>query len=463
MKKNWYRPAAIFVTAATLAGCATMSGTGRSEAAAQGVSNPIVAHADQFASGEPVALQPFFKALYIEGEHNAVLNFDYLGLAALDTGHYSVAAKALDAAITRIQAIYANNPSAQKAKSLFAAEKVKDFKGEPYERAMTYFYRGLLYARVGDYQNARASFLSAEEQSMMSYKETYKNTFGLMDYLAGWASHCDGDQQQAADFERRAVKTRPAVFSGQSDKVNFVGLVDIGTGPVKYGKGKYKQKLAFRPSAPMPAVPAIAVSDVKVGQPRLAANLDYQAMTRGGRPVDAILNGKAQWKAKTSGASSLLASAGEVATLQGLSSGNQSLQEGGEIGMAVSLIGKLFAHAMNPAADTREWRSLPAGIVLVEGNIDGPSAPAMSITSSHSQDPVEAQLNAQAGKCAISWGDMTSGLTLASRAVAHPVPDEAGHEAANRALRSFLESTFQPQRAAGLTASQPTSRSERDR
>src|ERR1700683_4680814 len=125
-------------------------------------SKKILADAQQFAADKPPELQPLFNALYVEGEHNAVLNFDYLGLAALEVGDYGVAEKALDAAIERIEAIYADNLSAKKAKSVFSAEKVKDFKGEPYERAMTYFYRGVLYLRVGDYQNARASFLSAE-------------------------------------------------------------------------------------------------------------------------------------------------------------------------------------------------------------------------------------------------------------------------------------------------------------
>ena len=173
--------------AAIVAAAVSLACAGASQASPS-VSTKMLASAQHFAADKPSALQPLFQALYIEGEHNAVLNFNYLGLAALESGEYETAEKAFDAAIARIEAIYADNPSAAKAKSVFAEEKVKDFKGEPYERAMTYYYRGLLFVRAGDYQNARASFLAAERQSTLSEVEAYKSTFGLMDYLAGWSS-----------------------------------------------------------------------------------------------------------------------------------------------------------------------------------------------------------------------------------------------------------------------------------
>ena len=51
----------------------------------------IASDAQQFASDKPAPLQPIFQALYIEGEHNAVLNLDYLGLAAMENGEYAIA------------------------------------------------------------------------------------------------------------------------------------------------------------------------------------------------------------------------------------------------------------------------------------------------------------------------------------------------------------------------------------
>ena len=54
------------------------------------------------------------------------------------------------------------NKEAAKARRLFRNESDKPFVGEPYERAMAYFYRGIIYWRDGEMDNARACFRSAE-------------------------------------------------------------------------------------------------------------------------------------------------------------------------------------------------------------------------------------------------------------------------------------------------------------
>ncbi|WP_206680136.1 hypothetical protein, partial [Salmonella enterica] len=82
-------------------------------------------------------LKRFFHTLYMEGEWNAVLNLNLLALAAIEVKRPDMAERALDMANARILRIYANDPNAQKAKSLWSAESVKDWKGEPYERAMS--------------------------------------------------------------------------------------------------------------------------------------------------------------------------------------------------------------------------------------------------------------------------------------------------------------------------------------
>jgi tetratricopeptide (TPR) repeat protein len=420
----------------------------------------ILKAADGFAANQPEPLRPFFKALYIEGEHNAVLNFDYLGLAALEAGEYPSAEKAFDGAIARIEAIYADNPSARKAKSLFAEEKVKDFKGEPYERAMTYFYRGLLYVRAGDYQNARASFLSAEQQSMMSESETYQGTFGLMDFLAGWASHCDGDEAKAVEFGERAAKMQPEVFGSLHADVSFLGLVDVGTSPTKVGVGKYKEKLTFMPSDAVPTPPDVTANATQLGPVVLGADLNWQATTRGGRPVDAVLNGKAQWKSNTEGASSALTTVGYTAALQGGLSGNQGLQQAGEIGVMVGLVGGLFASAMTPAADTRTWSTLPAGVTLVSGQAPDPGSLAMTFTVAGSSTPTPAALTVRAGQCGLAWGRTRSSIDPFAPNIARPVLTESKHEALNQQFRATLEATFEGPQPAAVAAASPVNRQE---
>ena len=79
-----------------------------------------------------------------EGERNWVLNLNQTAIAALRIGDIETARAALDEAILQIEAIYGNSPEASKARMLFYTEDVKLFKGDPYERSMTYFYRGIL-------------------------------------------------------------------------------------------------------------------------------------------------------------------------------------------------------------------------------------------------------------------------------------------------------------------------------
>ena len=409
---------------------------------ASGSSAAITNDARQFAADKPVPLQPIFQALYIEGEHNAVLNLDYLGLAAMESGEYAIAEKAFDAAIERIEAIYADNPSAQKAKSVFAAEKVKDFKGEPYERAMTYYYRGVLYLRSGDYQNARASFLSAERQTTMSETESYDSTFGLMDYLAGWASSCDGDQVRAKELADRAAKAQPEIFANLQPTVSYLALVDVGTGPTKVAAGQYKEKLTFQVGNNSVSADNIEANSASIGAPVVAADINWQATTRGGRPVDAILNGKAQWKSGTSTAASVLGTVGYASAVQGALTGNNNLSVFGGVSMLAGFGSHLVSKAMTAEADTRTWANLPGTIVLSQGQLQANGIPGESFVVQPAGTTVATPLNAHAGQCGFSWGRTNESLGVAIARLSRPVPAEDQREAVNAQFRSLLASTF---------------------
>src|SRR4051812_5792486 len=72
--------------------------------------------------------------------------WDYrLAASALRLGNLAEAKAKLDDAITRIGGIRANDETAKKARGYFSPERDKTFIGEPYERVMAYYYRGLLY------------------------------------------------------------------------------------------------------------------------------------------------------------------------------------------------------------------------------------------------------------------------------------------------------------------------------
>ncbi|HSH94260.1 MAG TPA: hypothetical protein VK968_08950, partial [Roseimicrobium sp.] len=79
-------------------------------------------------------------------------------LTALRQGNFDEAKRLLDDAILTIGGILGKDATARKSRSIFRGENSKNFIGEPYERVMAYYYRGLLYWRDGEPDNARACY-----------------------------------------------------------------------------------------------------------------------------------------------------------------------------------------------------------------------------------------------------------------------------------------------------------------
>lgn len=318
----------------------------RTTAFAIGLACTVPAFAQGAAASSPVpaGLQPYYDTLLREGEWGAVLNLQRLGLEAIDQGHLDIAARAFDAAIARIELIYANSESAKKARSMWSSEGVKDFKGEPYERAMTYYYRGLLFMADGDYENARASFRSAEYQDTISNDETYAGDFGLMSLLAGWASTCAGDPGMASDLYQRAATQQPEGLKPPPADHTTLLLVESGMSPVKTAAGGYGEALKLQPGD-NPFVAAVA-NDRELP---VLGNLGWQASTLGGRQIDVILNGKASFR---KGADTVGGIGIEGASYAG------SAAIGGVL-LVVGVATVLISSAAKARADTRHWDNLP--------------------------------------------------------------------------------------------------------
>lgn len=396
--------------------------------------------AEAFAAPHEDWVRPYFAALYRDGEWGAVLHFQRLGLAAMEKKRYALARKAFDEAIVRVEAIYADEPNAAKARSVFNAEAVKDFKGEPYERSMLYFYRGLLYLQEGDYQNARAAFLAADRHNTLSSAEdkAFKGDFGLMKYMAGWASYCDGDavrgeqlvqEARAADSKMTALPEKPA---------NSIILVDVGPAPVKWGDGEYKQILKFKPGVGLNDTPQLRTAAGRtLDSLAVAGDLAYQATTRGGREVDGIMAGKAQFKGTAGKIGNVATAAGMQAVAMGAMNGNRDMTNAGFAGMFIGLIAKGVEASTNPAADVRAWDTLPGRILVhVEQDVANPKLQLLQ-----SGQPMALPLIAASGTCSIAWGRFRT---------ADPVPAaepekrsmEANRGDRNRALRETLSRDF---------------------
>ena len=277
-----------------------------------------------------------------------------LAAAAMRQGKFDLARQNLDDALTTLQGIYGPDPNARKARGYFHAESKKTFIGEPYERAMAYVYRGILYWMNGESDNARACFRSAELEDSDAENHAYAGDWVLPDYLDGLVTtKLGGDGSDAlkrAEASAKGVKLPP-----YNTKANLLIFFEFGPGPTKFATGEYSQELRFHLN-PSP----VSSADFQVDSQKypVAPTDDtwFQASTRGGRQMDHILGNKAVFNKTTD-------IAGNAAIIGGLGtavlSENRTAQEVG-LGIALAgLISKGISAATTPEADTRAWDNLP--------------------------------------------------------------------------------------------------------
>jgi len=122
-------------------------------------------------------------------------------------------------------------------------ETAKVFKGEPYERAMAYFCRGLCHFNTGDYSGALAAFRSSlAADAETRNKETHLlEDFTISHFMAALCYSRLGERDNAEAALRMARATRPdnPFLTSASLGHNFIAIVGVGSGPYKIGARKW--------------------------------------------------------------------------------------------------------------------------------------------------------------------------------------------------------------------------------
>lgn len=318
---------------------------------------------NDYVKDKPPMLRAHYKKIITEGERNAVLNNLETAVGAMEMNEWGLAKTSLDEAITRIESVYSDEDNAKKAKSVWHAEGMKDFKGEPYERAMAYYYRGLIDLFALDYENARASFKNGQLQDRWSSEAKFEDDFNLLYLLEGWASRLNGDLERSEDAYKK-VKSNLPWFERPPGEHDVLVILETGQSPVKKASGRHHSQLVVeRGTDPITYcvlshdrrnLPLIPIEDVF-----------FQAVTRGNRAFDEILEEKVAVKETTDETGQMLTAVGTgvmAGSTANAYSDPNTAQTGALVGAAMSLIGMITSATsefMETRADTRYWSNLP--------------------------------------------------------------------------------------------------------
>lgn len=319
----------------------------------------------RFLESRPPEYRQHYEKYLKQGERDAVLNLMEIGTKALKDKNLVEAAYAFDNALERIEFVFSDNEAAYKARSLWYGEEEKDFKGEPYERAMAYYYRGVIYLMNGDYENARATFQSGILQDAFAEEQQHRADFSSLILLVGWAASKMGADHLMEDAYHELGKINPEIAIPKKNH-NVLFIAETGKSPRKLRDGVGHFDLVFRRGKKFKDQSAKIVLNKTEIPLRLTDDVFMQASTRGGRAVDRIIKGKVLFKEGSQATGDVLTTAGK--TIVGLSSvDSASMNSGAQIGTVLSLVGvgaKIFARNVNAKADKRHWKSLPNNILM---------------------------------------------------------------------------------------------------
>jgi tetratricopeptide (TPR) repeat protein len=304
------------------------------------------------------------------------------GVSALRRGDDAEAKAKFDDAIARIGGIIANDEQAARARGLFSAEREKPFIGEPYERVMAYYYRGILYWRDGQPDNARACFRSGQVIDSDVGKDAYAADYVLLDYLDGLVSARLAADGSDALARARAHAAGRVTLPDYNPAANVLIFAEYGLGPRKFAAGQYGEQLRFRTEESVTRAARLILEEGRRVVPLPAFDdLNFQATTRGGRVMDHILGNKAVFKAATNVASDVAlmgsAVAAQEARRRAMTGRDDSSASNTAIGLGLlGVVGKVVSAATQTQADTRQWDNLPqrlsfAAVKLPPGDYRG--------------------------------------------------------------------------------------------
>lgn len=309
---------------------------------------------------EPLANRP---------DENYVLNNLRLGSAALAAYDLDEAEAAFLRAYEVLNSGNVNDQNRRTA-AVVLKEKIRIWRGEPYERALCNFYLGMIYYQRGDYNNARAAFENAlfklrdyaDPDKADHYREV-ESRFSVALLMLGrsWVMLNRPDLADACF--RQVVETYPefyAIAQRLADRrVNTILFVEFGFAPRKVEGGMDGSLVRFVPTpqsageVPRPRIivdrraidstpfDSMLFDTVVMAQDRLWQSIDTIRVTKSAIGTGLVVGGL--------GTAIYGANRNDAGTTAA--------------GLAIAGVGLLLKESSE--ADTRQWEAAPRGGFLI--------------------------------------------------------------------------------------------------
>ena len=374
-----------------------------------------------FWSGRYEEAKQQFSELSTSVHPSTILYLNESAMCNLALGDYEATERCLRQVDSLLNTYYDTEREHQ-AMSTYGAEAEKIYRGDPYEQATDYLLLALLLMDRGDYDNALAACKSGILADSDASENLFDSDIALLHALAAKCYQLRGEQEsqrtcrEAAsksvqltsdevqeDFSKRqdliellkmsrserrrigeqrnddeireeiqnltetldrkmaSVDSQTLLGPLYTDQFNVLIIVPRGRGVAKTRTGTDAETVVFKQHHIPCECPDLYLDEHVLDSTEslpVAVDLEFQAMTRGGRRMDAFLRGKATSRATTREFGQTLTDAGSNA--------------GGLAGLGIALIGGAIsgaAGAMTAEADTRCWQTLPSQFQIYALNL----------------------------------------------------------------------------------------------
>lgn len=361
-------------------------------------------------AGEHAEALRQFAVLTTSVHPSVILYLKESAMASLAQGQYAEAERYLRRADSLLNTYYSEERE-KRALSAFGAEAEKVYRGDPYEQATMYMLLALILLDRGDYDNALAACKSGILADSDASENLFDSDIALLHALEAKCYHLRGEEEafrarreaaaksvritslevrdklsmrqdqlallRMSQAERRRlgdkrtdqqIKAEMQRISDELDRLvekidavkqlgplysaefNTLVIVPRGRSVHKTRAGGEAEMVVFTEHPIQCQAPDLYLNEQPLaGNVSAAAfDVDFQATTRGGRRMDAILKGQAVSRATTREVGQAFLDAGSSA--------------GGAVGLGIVLVGGMIqatAGAMSAEADTRCWQTLP--------------------------------------------------------------------------------------------------------